>query len=117
MSEGNNVGASPTGHFPGGKWACFDRLPPELRRAVHEGVVDWDARSISWSLNERLRAGLTERAAIAQEVAHVHASDAEEVRQFQHHWPSRFGRHPHTAAQAADPSLYIETRPRKQAEL
>ena len=96
----NNRAAAPLSDFRGSAMAAFDRLPPELRRALHEAVIKWDPRETRRDLNRRLKYGETYAAAIAAEVAEIRSADEREVRAFAFHWPSRFGRYPHIAAAA-----------------
>lgn len=96
----NNVVAAPLSDLRGDKMKCFDRLPSPLKRALWEGVTDWDPREVRWHLNKSLKRGVPLDAAVATEVAQIRAADVREVNAFQHHWPSRFGRYPHIAAGA-----------------
>jgi hypothetical protein len=79
----------------------MDRLPPPIRAALHEGVVDWDPLVLRWQLNKLLAAGVTEGKAVETVVAWVRDWDRQEVKLFAHHWPARFGRYtPHVNAGA-----------------
>jgi hypothetical protein len=97
----NDISALSRSRFRGDEWACFDRLPAVLRRALHEGVTDWCALEVRWSLNKRLKGGVAPELAVEMEAMAVRDADAEELAIEARRWPARFGRHPHTAAGAS----------------
>jgi hypothetical protein len=80
--------------------AAFDRLPAVVRHALWEAVVEWDPRQSRWDINKRIKRGMPEHLAVAIEVEEIRSADEREVKAFQYHWPSRFGRYPHVAADA-----------------
>lgn len=101
MTRSNDVGAAAFSTFRGDPMACLDRLPAPIRRAIHEGVLDWDPRVERWALNKLLKAGVPMDQAVASIVQRLRDADAREVLDFAHRWPSRFGRYtPHWNAGA-----------------
>lgn len=86
--------------FRGDAWAAFDRLPPALRRALHEAVIDWCPLQERWLLNKRLKAGMTPEAAIAEALEVLRRDERAEIALFACHWPARLGRYPHVGANA-----------------
>jgi hypothetical protein len=110
----NHRSAAPPTTFRGDPLAAFDRLPARLRQALHEAVIQWDPREVRWTLNQRLRAGVSEHDAIAAEIWDIRLHEENEVRAFSYHWPSRFGRYPHTAAGAT--ILRYDERDRRRSQ-
>ena len=78
----NDIGASPTSLFWGNHLACLDRLPPAVRRGLHEGVVSWDPLFVRWQINKRVKAGMSLEEATAWAVAALRRWDDAEVAQF-----------------------------------
>ncbi len=97
----NGKSAAPRSRFRGDEMAAFDRLPAALRHALWEAVIRWDAREIRWSLNKRLEAGADLQAATLDELGELHREEREELVRWAYHWPSRFGKYPHHAAEAS----------------
>jgi hypothetical protein len=107
----NNVAASPLSRLRGNAFACMDRLPPSVRRALHEAVVDWCTLEMRWRLNRLLKSGATPKEAEDWIVNFIRQADAEELSRFAHRWPKRFGTYPHVAA-SGTPVRYDEARRR-----
>lgn len=101
MSKRDNIKSwAPISRFRGNQLAALDKLPPLLRRALWEGVIDWDARETRWQLNQMLKMGVPLATAVKDLAKAIRGSDQFEVTNFAAHWPSRFGRYPHMAAKA-----------------
>ena len=81
-------------------YACFDRLPAPLRRALHESVLDWHPFDCRFWFNTYRRTGTPECEAINRTIAMLRSSDEQEVREFSEQWPEQFGTYPHVAAGA-----------------
>lgn len=92
MHGNNSIGVSPTSQSSGDHLACMDRLPIELRRALHDGVVNWDPQLMRRLLNQGYP--------VRNLVEMIADWNNEEVTEFQYVWPSRFGRYPAVAAAA-----------------
>lgn len=67
--------------------AVVDRLPPAVRRALHEALVDWDPRWVRAELRRRLAVARTAEQAIAATVRMIHAGDETELWSFATRWP------------------------------
>ena len=87
--------------FRGDPWAAFDRLPPVLRRAHQEAAINWCSLEERWLLNKAIKAGATEKQAVATLVADLRSEEAAEIQLFANHWPARFGQYPHLGAEAS----------------
>lgn len=65
----------------------FDRLPPPIRRALHEALMDWDPRWIKAELSKRTQARQPE-AAIAATLRMIAAGDETELWSFAERHPA-----------------------------
>lgn len=97
----NGISAARRSTFRGNELAAMDRLPTPIRRALWESVVDWDPCVVRWHLNQDLKAGLALDEAVAVQIVAIYDDEAEEINRFAHHWPSRFGKYPHVAAEVS----------------
>jgi TRAP-type C4-dicarboxylate transport system substrate-binding protein len=95
----NSVAASRISHFRGNEMAAYDRLPPPIRRALQQAVIEWDARWIRWLFNKSKKV-YPQQISIEKMVILIQESDDNEIELFKNHWPARFGKYPHVAAQA-----------------
>ena len=97
---GNNVGAGRGCRTKRDTYACFDKLPAPLRRALHDAVLDWVPFNVRYWLNHHRAMGRSEPVAIRRVLALIRSWDQQEVHGFGEHWPPRFGTYPHLAANA-----------------
>lgn len=67
--------------------AVVDRLPPAVRRALHEALVDWDPRWVRAELRRRLLVARTAEQAIAATVRLIAAGDETEIWSHAASWP------------------------------
>lgn len=67
--------------------AIMDRLPPAVRRALHEALVDWDPRWVRAELRRRLLVARTAEQAIAATVRLIAAGDETELWSHAASWP------------------------------
>jgi len=96
----NARGTAPQSRFRGDPLAALDRLPPLIRRALHEALLPWSPLEERWHLNKMMKAGLSEAEAVERLVQHIRDADAREAAAMRHAWPARFGRCPAIAADA-----------------
>ncbi len=99
-NPGNSTSNLRRSHFRGNPLAAFDRLPPALRRALHESTIDWCPLQERWMLNKRLKAGVGTETAIAEALEVLRRDEQAEMALFAGHWPARRGRYPHVGASA-----------------
>lgn len=97
----NNVGIGQRSNFRGSPMACFDRLPAQLRRVLHESNQDWCPLVERWLLNQAVKNGTALEEAIRSACVGLVQADQEEVRSFSYCWPARFGRYPAVAARSS----------------
>ncbi len=67
--------------------AIMDRLPPAVRRALHEALYDWDPRWVRAELQKRLAAAGRAEVAIAGTVRLIAAGDETELWSHAASWP------------------------------
>jgi Family of unknown function (DUF6525) len=100
MDVGNNIAAAPFLKLRGNPLIALDRLPPTLRRALWESVVEWDPRELRRELNRLVKTGVPMSLAIQHLLESIRRADQIEIAEFSRRWPSRFGAYPHVAAGA-----------------
>lgn len=98
--SGNVRGVAPESRFRGDPMAALDRLPPALRRAIHEGLLPWDPCAERWKLNRLLKRGVPQADAVDDLVRGIRLADQTEAAAMRCAWPSRFGVCPAIAANA-----------------
>ena len=98
----NDVGAAPSyrGRAKISEMKAFDGLPPVLRAAHQEGVIDWSAQHSRDKMRRAARDRVPSGTAAGILAASLRAGDVREVNAFAQQWPSRFGEYPHLAAGA-----------------
>ena len=79
----------------------MDRLPPSLRRLMHETTIEYDPREVQWRLNSLIKAGAPAQVAETLLVESYLQDEKKELREFALHWPSRLGQYPAVAAGAS----------------
>lgn len=97
----NTAATRPRSKLRGDPYQALEALPAEVRRALHEALVDWcPLRAREWHLHLLRREGLRPAQAASCLVRTIRGLDHAEVAAFAGTWPAGAGAYPHLAAGA-----------------
>lgn len=97
----NTAAARPRSALRGDPYRALEELPAEVRRALHEALVDWcPLRAREWHLHLLRRERLRPAEAASLLVRKIRGLDHAEVRDFARAWPKGAEAYPHLAAEA-----------------
>lgn len=98
----NNTATRPRSPLKGDAWRAFDALPPEVRHALRESLVDWcPLRAQEWHVHLLKREKLKPAKAARALVRTIRRMDHAEVAAFARAWPKGARTYPHVAAEAS----------------
>jgi hypothetical protein len=98
----NNTATKPRSTLKGDAWRAFDSLPPEVRQALRESLVDWcPLRAQEWHVHLLKREKLKPAKAARALVRTIRRMDHAEVAAFARAWPKGARAYPHVAAEAS----------------
>jgi hypothetical protein len=97
----NTAATRPRSALRGDPFQAFEELPAEVRRALHEALVDWcPLRAREWHHHLLRREGLRPAPAAASLVRTIRGLDHAEVAAFAKTWHKGAEAYPHLAAGA-----------------
>lgn len=97
----NSTATRPRSPLKGDPYRAFEELPPEVRRALRESLVDWcPLRAREWHRHLLREGKLRPAKAVAALVRTIRRMDHAEVAAFARSWPSGAKAYPHLAAGA-----------------
>ena len=98
----NNTATKPRSTLKGDAWRAYDALPPEVRAALRESLVDWcPLRAQEWHVHLLKREKLKPAKAARALVRTIRRMDHAEVAAFARAWPKGARAYPHVAAEAS----------------
>ena len=97
----NNTATRPRSKLKGDAYRAYDELPPEVRQALRESLVDWcPLRAREWHLHLLRKERLRPAKAARHLVRTIRRMDHAEVAAFARAWPLGARAYPHLAAEA-----------------
>jgi len=97
----NSMAAKPRSSLKGDPYRAFEALPPEVRAALREALVDWcPLRAREWHLHLLRDRRLKPAQAASFLVQTIRGQDHAEVAAFAKLWPAGAPAYPHLAAGA-----------------
>ncbi|UPY39212.1 DUF6525 family protein [Sediminicoccus sp. KRV36] len=97
----NNTATRPYSPLKGDAYRALEELPPEVRRALHEALVDWcPLRAREWHQHLLRTQRLKPAKAAKMLVRTIRKMDHAEVAAFARGWPKGAKGYPHVAAGA-----------------
>ena len=98
----NNTATKPRSKLKGGAYRAFEALPPEVRQALRESLVDWcPLRAQEWHVHLLKKERLKPAKAAQLLVRTIRRMDHAEVAAFARAWPKGAREYPHVAAGAS----------------
>ena len=98
----NSTATRPYSRLKGDPYRAFEALPPEVRRALQESLVDWcSLRAQEWHEHLLRREKLRPARAAKLLVRTIREMDRAEVAAFARAWPKGARAYPHVAAGAS----------------
>jgi hypothetical protein len=97
----NSMASTPYSTLKGDAYRAYEALPPEVRLALQEALVDWcPLRAREWHLHLLRTRKLRPAEAAAALVQAIRGHDHAEVTAFARRWPQGAAAYPHLAAEA-----------------
>lgn len=91
----------PLSRLKGDPYRAYEQLPPEVRRALQEALVDWcPLRTREWHLHLLRQPRMRPAQAASVLVQTIRGEDQAELAAFAHTWPAGAAAYPHLAAEA-----------------